>query len=50
MRVDKPNQQSMPDLDANPNYDQKHYKRRDSYNMEARILKPTEKRVTKKVN
>jgi len=45
MRMDKPNQQSIPDLDANPNYDQKHHEKRDSYNMEARLLKPTEEGV-----
>jgi hypothetical protein len=39
------NQQSIPDLDANPNYDQKHHERIDSYNMEARLLKPTEEGV-----
>jgi hypothetical protein len=44
------NQQSIPYLDVNPNYDQKHHERRDSYNMEAKLLKPPEEGVTKKVN
>jgi hypothetical protein len=44
------NQQSIPDLDANPNYNQKHHERRDSNSMKAKLLKLAEEGVTKMVN